>query len=80
MAEIARFIPANNSFDPEAIAIICAAYDRAAAELHDKGHARVVREIIGKRIVALAAKGERNPERLCNSGLVAAGLRPSLPC
>ena len=37
---------------------------------------RVVREIIGKRIVALAAKGERDPERLCNSALVAAGLRP----
>ena len=75
MAEIARFIPANNRFDPEMIRILRAAYDRATAELHDHGHAKVVREIIGKRIVALAAKGERDPERLCDFGLVAAGLQ-----
>ena len=62
MAEIARFIPANSGFDPEVIRILRAAYDRATAELDDHGHARVVREIIGKRIVALAAKGERDPE------------------
>ena len=55
--------------------ILRAAYDQATAELNDHGHARVVREIIGKRIVALAVKGERDPERLCDSGLVAAGLR-----
>ena len=76
MAEIARFIPANSGFDPDVIRILRAAYDRATSELHDGGHARVVREIIGKRIVALAAKGERDPARLCNSALVAAGLRP----
>ena len=75
MAEIARFIPADSNFDPEVIRILRAAYDRATAELHDHGHARVVREIVGKRIVALAARGERDPERLCDSGLVAAGLR-----
>ena len=75
MAEIARFIPANGSFDPEVIQILRAAYDQATAELNDHGHAKVVRKIIGKRIVALAVKGERDPERLCDSGLVAAGLR-----
>ena len=42
-----------------------------------KATLRVVREIIGKRIVALAAKGERDPERLCNSALVAAAQRRS---
>ena len=47
MAEIARFIPANNGFNPEAIGMICTAYDRAAAELNEKGRARIVREIIG---------------------------------
>ena len=75
MAEIARFIPGNSGFDPELIKFLGAAYDRATAELHDHGHARIVREIIGKRIVALATKGERDPEHLCNSALVAAGLR-----
>ena len=75
MAEIAQFIPGDSGFDPEAIAVVCTAYDRASLMLHDRGHARVAREIIAKRIIALAAKGERDPARLCNSALVAAGLR-----
>lgn len=42
-----------------------------------KATLRVVREIIGKRTLALAAKGERDPERLSNSALVAAAQRRS---
>jgi hypothetical protein len=56
-----RFISANGSFDPEVITILCTAYDRTTAVLNDRGHARVVREIIGKRIVALAAKASATP-------------------
>ncbi len=76
MAEILQFIRSGGSpFDPEVMTILSVAYDRATATLHDKGHAKAVCEIIGKRIVSLAAKGERDPEHLCNSALVAAGLR-----
>ena len=75
MPEIVQFIPGDSGFDSEAIAVVCTAYDRASHMLHDRGHARVAREIIAKRIIALAAKGERDPERLGNSAPVAAGLR-----
>ena len=41
MAEITQFIPGDSGFDPEAIAVVCTAYDRASLMLHDRGHARV---------------------------------------
>jgi hypothetical protein len=44
MVEVPQFISANSGFDPEVIAIPYAAYNRATAELHDRGHARVRRE------------------------------------
>ena len=75
MAEITQFIPGDSGFDPEAIAVVCTAYDRASLMLHDRGRARVAREIIAKTHYRLGRKSERDPERLCNSALVAAGLR-----
>jgi hypothetical protein len=60
-------------YDAETLQIICAAYDRAKAELHDTGQPEIVREILARRILDLAAKGERDPMRLC------AGALNSLP-
>jgi hypothetical protein len=47
------------------------AYDTALASLHDHGQPEVVREIIAKRIIAAALKGERDPERLRQQALSA---------
>ena len=57
------------SYDPETVQILCAAYDRAKRELHDEGQPEIVREIIAQRILDLAAKGERDPDRLCAGAL-----------
>jgi hypothetical protein len=73
MAEILQFIRPDNSFDPETIALLGAAYDKAVAELSDHEQPKLVREMLAKRIIALAMKGERNPERLCKSALAAVG-------
>ena len=51
MAEIAQFISADKGFNAEVIAVLSAAYDRATGELHDRGHARVAREIMARRIL-----------------------------
>ena len=56
MAEITQFIPDDSGCDPEATAVVCTAHDRASLTPHDRGHARVAREIIAKRIIALAAR------------------------
>ena len=54
-------IPPFTNFDPEIAATLGAAYDEAVARLLNQPD--IVRETIAKRIVALAAKGERDVHR-----------------
>ena len=49
-----------------------AAYDEAVARLLNQPD--IVRETIVKRIVALAAKGERDAHALCDQALIAEGF------
>ncbi|MGN6570596.1 MAG: hypothetical protein ACTHLO_04180 [Pseudolabrys sp.] len=60
-------------FDPETIAILASAYEKARKSLHDKGQPRVVQEIIAGRIIATAKTGERDPDKLCEAALSALG-------
>jgi|KBSSwiStaDraftv2_1062776.scaffolds.fasta_scaffold437595_1 hypothetical protein len=73
MAQILQFIRPEKVFDSETTALLAAAYERAISGLRARGQPEVMREIIAKRIIALAAKGERDPERLYAAAL--AGLR-----
>jgi len=65
-------IPAFTNFDPEIAATLGAAYDEAVARLLNQPD--IVRETIAKRIVALAAKGERDAHALCDKALIAEGF------
>jgi hypothetical protein len=58
-------------FDDEATHIMGEAFDAACQELHDKGQPTIVYEVIAKRILAAARKGERDAERLRDIGLAA---------
>ena len=49
------------------------AFDAACKGLRDTGQPALVREIIARRIVKAATKGERDPVRLRNAGLAALG-------
>jgi hypothetical protein len=49
------------------------AFDAACVGLQDTGQPALVREIIAKRIVEAATKGERDPARLRAAGLAALG-------
>jgi hypothetical protein len=51
MARILEFIQHRNAFDPETIVLLSAAYEKALRNLHDEGQARIVREVIAKRII-----------------------------
>jgi hypothetical protein len=57
------------AIDPETIALLCAAYDKACKSLHDTGQPTLVNEIIAQRIIALAKQGERDPDKLCGGAL-----------
>jgi hypothetical protein len=65
-------VPPFTNFDPETAATLGAAYDEAVARLLDQPD--VVLEIIATRLVALAARGERNVHKLCDEALIAEGF------
>ena len=63
----------KSDFDPETVKVLCDAYDRASKSLHDNGQPDIVKEVIARRIISLAQKGERDPDRLCARALAALG-------
>lgn len=70
MADILQFRPRLNMFAPELTAAMGNAYDKAIAALPQTGFEELaVRELVAKRIVRLARRGERDPEYLCSAAL-----------
>lgn len=74
LAQIVKFVPRDVAFGPEVIAILAAAFDKAIAALHDRGQQNLLCEVIAKRIIALALKGERDPDRLYRAALIASAV------
>ena len=67
MAEMLQFVRPDESLDPEALVILCTAYDRAirAIEVMQDGRTSdIVREIIAGRIIYAGRRGERDPDTL----------------
>jgi hypothetical protein len=64
----------NTAFDAETTKLIGLAFDEACRELHDRGQPDLVKEIMAKRIVEAANRGERDPHRLCAKALDALGI------
>ena len=64
------------SFDLETTHIMGRAFERACKDLHDVGQPAMVKDIIAKRIIAIAKTGERDPNQLCERALKALGVPP----
>jgi hypothetical protein len=80
--EAARQAPENvvtlrsgqrTSFDPDAIAAITTAYHVVLAELHLSDHEDAGTLMVAKRVFEMAARGERDPQRIAAATLE--GLR-----
>ena len=68
-------IPIQNvAFDDTATSAMGEAFDKACKSLRSFGTACTVREIIAKRIIAVARHGERDPARLHEQALIALGI------
>jgi hypothetical protein len=52
-----------------------AAFEKACQMLRNGGRL-IAKDVIAKRIVALAQEGERDPDRLCARALAAIGTKP----
>jgi hypothetical protein len=74
VAQIIKFGRPEMAFNPEDTANLAAAYDSAIEQLRGDGFTELVREIIAKRILAAALKGERDPDRLCASAIASIGF------
>ena len=80
MGQVLPFVRREAAFDLEATAILIAAYQTAIQRVGDGRHPAALREIAARRIIALATKGERNPERLCAAALATIGRTQSAAC
>jgi hypothetical protein len=69
MADILQFRPRLDVFVPELTSAMGDAYDKAIAALSNNDSELAVRELVAKRIVRLAKRGERDPEHLCSLAL-----------
>ena len=57
------------SFDDLATRVMGEAFDRACLALEELALSQADREIIAKRIIAVARTGERNADRLCEQAV-----------
>lgn len=70
MGSILQFV-ARGVFDDATTRIMGEAFDAACKDLHDGGLPFVVREVMARRIIAAAHKGERDVGRLRDVALAA---------
>ena len=59
----------DGGFGPEATHILGKAYDIACQSLHRRGQPPVVQELLAKKIIEAAQRGERDPDRLAGIAL-----------
>jgi hypothetical protein len=74
-----RNIPAEPAFPPEVIDAMSSAFDEVCERLAIPETADAPREMVAFRIVELARKGERDPERLRDEALRTIGGLTGLP-
>ena len=67
----------SEAFDPDIIAAMSAAYERACASLPQGNPGKLVRELLAKRIVELAQQGHRDPETMYVEAMNSYGLQRS---
>ncbi|MGA9010311.1 MAG: hypothetical protein WB495_26350 [Xanthobacteraceae bacterium] len=79
MASIIPFLRPRSDFPDDVTRIMGEAFDAACKELHDTGQPGIVQEVIAKRIIAAAGKGERDVTRLRDIALAALGHTPERP-
>ena len=76
MASVDDLVRPKADFDPETIAVLCAALDEAWDRLVQSGsectrpaYARAMREVVARRIIDMAQRGIRDQKELANGAL-----------
>jgi hypothetical protein len=53
------------------------AFDKTCERLREQRQPEYIKDLIARRVIALARRGERDPERLCEATLASLGLTHS---
>jgi hypothetical protein len=77
----------TSAFDPEATQTLCVAFDKVCSTIAERDRSEFVKELIARRVIALAERGERDPHKLAAAtnlvesrcGAVALGCTYLLP-
>ena len=69
MGQVLQFSRRDKTFDAETTAVLISAYEKATAAIEKSGQPCIMHEVAARRIIAMASKGERNPDRLCAAAL-----------
>ena len=89
MASIVDLVRPKAAFDPETIAVLCAALDeawdrlvRTGSECTRPAYARAMREVVARRIIEMAQRGIRDQKELADGAVrfLAANYRYERKC
>jgi hypothetical protein len=75
MSSLVQYDAFDQVFDAEATRNICLAFDKACARLREQCQPEYIKDLIARRVIALARRGERDPERLSEATLSSLGLK-----
>ena len=73
MVSHVHFVDFSEAFDAEATTAICLAFDRTCHSVQGKP-SDYLKELIAKRVIAIARRGEKDPDRLAEAALSSLGF------
>jgi hypothetical protein len=76
---IRRFLEPGAKFDPDDLTIMSEAFEAALRRLGPAGKAAKTREVLARRIIAVARRGERDREKMCTQALAATREAEAIP-
>jgi hypothetical protein len=62
------------AFDPENTQSLCIAFDKVCSTVAERNRSEFVKELIARRVIALAERGERDPNKLAEEATSSLGL------
>ena len=64
----------TRAFNPEATQTLCQAFDKVCSTVAGGDRSEFVKELIARRVIALAERGERDPDKLAEAARTSLGL------
>jgi hypothetical protein len=70
----------TRAFNPEATQSLCVAFDKVCSTIAERDRSEFVKELIARRVIALAERGEHDPDKLAEAASASLGLHSRVIC